>query len=395
MHFCYCIVSSHYPFSLKQTTSSIEYTLCLSFSDGLRGHFDQKSTGLWLFKRNTYTPLKGVNFHSGFVAEWDPEFPLGLAIVVPSDEVIPDEENTQALKMHFGGRRNLLKNSNVVFLHSEKSRTDKRIKARCYFRIRPSRTMTAPATEAVAQANESTCNALHAMADSVWSVEKGLSSATGVKIPSYQTDTKLCTISTNLSLTFAQQWRRGESIPPPIHGDIEAHSKHLANAARIFLDPNDDISRGPDSCSSVDNEEPQPPAAKRSKLKVAEPAVSVTKDLADLSIAPSAEFISEQHMVAATLMDLSATRTTVTSSEEANPPGRPVLMWEGPAALSMAITEAKTLTIDPHEPKSKPQTTSLVSGIAPLISKDSFLHVEPMPNQLWGSCRNQGPPQKQ
>ena len=82
------------------------------------------------------------------MAEWDPDLPLGLAIVVPSDEGnpegSPDEENTHELKIHFGGRRNLLKNSNVVYLHSEKTRTDRRIKARSYFRIRPSRSIDVP-----------------------------------------------------------------------------------------------------------------------------------------------------------------------------------------------------------------------------------------------------------
>jgi len=91
---------------------------------------------MWLFKRDTSTPLRGVKLSSGLIAEWDPEFPLGLAVVVPSGEVNPVEGNTHVLKLHFGGRRNLLKNSNVIYLHSEKSRTDKRIKARCYFRIR-------------------------------------------------------------------------------------------------------------------------------------------------------------------------------------------------------------------------------------------------------------------
>lgn len=96
-------------------------------------------------------PLKGVNCCGGLVAEWDPDLPLGLAIVVPSDEGnpegSPDEENTHELKIHFGGRRNLLKNSNVVYLHSEKTRTDRRIKARSYFRIRPSRSIDAPKPE--------------------------------------------------------------------------------------------------------------------------------------------------------------------------------------------------------------------------------------------------------
>jgi hypothetical protein len=40
------------------------------------------------------------------------------------------------LSLHFGGRKNLYKNSNVIFQHSEKSRTDNRFKARCYFRVR-------------------------------------------------------------------------------------------------------------------------------------------------------------------------------------------------------------------------------------------------------------------
>jgi len=90
---------------------------------------------MWLFKRNPSASLRGVKLPSGLVADWDPEFPMGLAIVVPSGAEISDDENAYAYRMHFGGRRNLLDDSNVIFLHSEKSRTDKRIKARCYFKI--------------------------------------------------------------------------------------------------------------------------------------------------------------------------------------------------------------------------------------------------------------------
>jgi len=108
-------------------------------TEGLRCHFNyynHKSTRMWLFKKDSSTPLKGVKVPSGLVAEWDPGFSLGLAIVAPSGQATSDDENVHALKMHFCGRRNRIKNSNVIFLHSEKSRTDKRIKARCYFRIR-------------------------------------------------------------------------------------------------------------------------------------------------------------------------------------------------------------------------------------------------------------------
>jgi len=94
---------------------------------------------MWLFKRDTSAPLEGVKLRSGLAAEWDSEFPLGLAIVVPSGVDISDEENKYAFNVHFCGRHNLLKKFNVIFHHGnhyEKSRTDKRIKARCYFRIR-------------------------------------------------------------------------------------------------------------------------------------------------------------------------------------------------------------------------------------------------------------------
>jgi hypothetical protein len=74
---------------------------CASYTDGLRSHIDHKSTGLWLFRRNTSAPLSGVSFDDGLVAEWDPEMAVGLAIVVPSEEDDPDEESTQELKMHF------------------------------------------------------------------------------------------------------------------------------------------------------------------------------------------------------------------------------------------------------------------------------------------------------
>jgi len=115
---------------------------------------DQKSTGLWLFKRNTSVPLKGVKICKGLVAEWDPELTVGLAIVVPSNEDALNEENTQPSRIHFGGRRNLLKNSNVVFLHSEKSRTDRSIKARCYIRIRPVQSKTTPECEFAMETTE-------------------------------------------------------------------------------------------------------------------------------------------------------------------------------------------------------------------------------------------------
>jgi len=108
-------------------------------TDGLRYHYDFKTTGMWLFKRDSTAPLEGVKLRSGLVAEWDHEFPLGLAVVVPSGAEISDEENKYACNVHFCGRHNLLRKFNVIFHHGnhhEKSRTDKRIKARCYFRIR-------------------------------------------------------------------------------------------------------------------------------------------------------------------------------------------------------------------------------------------------------------------
>jgi len=108
---------------------------------------DHKSTGLWIFKRNTSVPLKGVKICKGLGAEWDPELTVGLVIVVPNNEDAFNEENIRPSRIHFGGRRNLLKNSNVVFLHSEKSRTDRRIKAQCYIRIRPVQPKTTPEPE--------------------------------------------------------------------------------------------------------------------------------------------------------------------------------------------------------------------------------------------------------
>ena len=69
----------------------------------------------------------------------DSDFPLDLAVVVPSGVEVPDEDNKYAFNIHFSGNRNLLKEFNVIYHHGNHhatSRTDKRVKARCYFQVR-------------------------------------------------------------------------------------------------------------------------------------------------------------------------------------------------------------------------------------------------------------------
>jgi hypothetical protein len=79
-----------------------------------------------------------VFYKDGTKAEWDSDFTLGLAVVAPTGAVISIEEAARPLTMHFGGRPIRFKNSNVVYKGSSKDRTDKRIQARCYYRIRKS-----------------------------------------------------------------------------------------------------------------------------------------------------------------------------------------------------------------------------------------------------------------
>ena len=112
---------------------------------------------MWLFNRDTSEPLKykgkDVLLSNGQVAEWDPDFPLGLAVVVPSGVEVPDEDNMYAFNIHFSGNHNLLKEFNVIYHHGNHhatSRTDKRIKARCYFRVR-GRAAPAPTADAEGQ----------------------------------------------------------------------------------------------------------------------------------------------------------------------------------------------------------------------------------------------------
>jgi hypothetical protein len=136
---------------------------------------------------------------------------------VPSDEVIPDEENTQALKIHFGGRQNLLKNSNVIFKHSEKSRTDRRIKARCYFRIRPSLATAAPEPEIepAEEAKDSIGVVPHAKAEAAGSVRKELNSESeAVEAMMSINKSGECHATANSKFPFVLQ---GTKFFPPSH----------------------------------------------------------------------------------------------------------------------------------------------------------------------------------
>jgi len=56
---------------------------------------------------------------------------------MPSGVQTSDGETIEHEKMvHFGGRYHRLKNTNVVIRYFSKELTDKRIIARCYFRVR-------------------------------------------------------------------------------------------------------------------------------------------------------------------------------------------------------------------------------------------------------------------
>jgi len=71
------------------------------------------------------------------VVTWDPDFNLGLIVNFRNESGTSAslEENKHALKLHFGGSKHLIDGYDVICLHSEKSRTDVRFKARCYIRV--------------------------------------------------------------------------------------------------------------------------------------------------------------------------------------------------------------------------------------------------------------------
>lgn len=126
----------YFLFSHKQI---ITMTFIYIHTDGLDNH-DLNSTGYWFFERE-YGPLKNGNddviLSDGQVAEWDPNYPLGLVIVMPSGVHTSHGETIEHEKMmHFGGRFHLLMNTKVVIRYFSKELTDKRIIARCYFRVR-------------------------------------------------------------------------------------------------------------------------------------------------------------------------------------------------------------------------------------------------------------------
>lgn len=94
------------------------------------------------------------------VVTWDPDFNLGPIVNFRNESGTGAslEENKHALKLHFGGSKHLIDGYDVICLHSEKSRTDARFKARCYIRVCVSADATDLSSPAEKIEDASACN---------------------------------------------------------------------------------------------------------------------------------------------------------------------------------------------------------------------------------------------